>query len=123
MGAFEVQFQIESPSGRRLDLEGLVDTGSTYTWVPRRTLDALGIVPQYDLEFDTADGRVVKRDVAEARIRIEGASRTTQVVFADDTDSVLLGVVTLEEFSLGVDPINHRLIPVRGLAMGRRALP
>jgi hypothetical protein len=44
-------------------------------------------------------------------------------VFADPDDSVLLGSYTLEGFGLGVDPVNHRLIPVLGLAMGRRPLP
>jgi hypothetical protein len=36
---------------------------------------------------------------------------------------VLLGVYALEGFGLGVDPVNHKLVPVDGLAMGSRALP
>jgi predicted aspartyl protease len=86
-------------------------------------LQGLDIAPEFASEFETADGRVVKREMAEARIHIDGSVRTTPIVFADAADSILLGVVTLEQFSLGVDPVNRRLIPVRGLAMGRRALP
>jgi clan AA aspartic protease len=123
MGAFSVEFELEGREGQRASLEGLVDTGSTYTWVPRSILDSLGIAPEFVHEFETADGRIVEREVAEARLRLKDRSRTTQVVFGDESDSILLGVVTLEEFSLGVDTVRHELIRVPGLAMGRRALP
>jgi len=106
-----------------LRLEGLVDTGSTYTRVPRDTLDTLAIQPQVKREFETADGRVISRDLAVVQARLDGEMLPTLVVFADPGDSVLLGVVTLEEFGLGVDTVNRKLVPVRGLAMRRHALP
>jgi len=123
MGAFNAEFQIEGTGGRSISIEGLVDTSSTYTWVPRNILQGLGITPEFVREFQTADGRIVERDVAEARVRLDGSARTTQVVFADEPDSILLGVVTLEEFGLGVDTVNRKLVPVRGLAMPCRVLP
>jgi clan AA aspartic protease len=124
MGAFSVEFEISDPAGERwLRLQGLVDTGSTYTWVPRDTLETLSVQPQVNREFETADGRVISRDLAVVQARLDGEMLPTLVVFADPGDSVLLGVVTLEEFGLGVDTVNRRLVPVRGLAMRRRALP
>lgn len=122
MGAFNVQFEIGDPQGERwLPLEGLVDTGSTYTWVPRELLESISLTPRFTREFETADGRVVARDLAVAQARLEGETIPTLVVFADPGHAVLLGVVTLEEFGLGVDPVNRKLVPIRGLAMGRRA--
>lgn len=53
--------------------------------------------------------------------------RMTIVVFADEGRPSLLGAYTLEGFGLAPDPVNRRLIPVRGLAMrlgvGRRLIP
>jgi clan AA aspartic protease len=124
MGSFNVAFEIADESGGQWTaLEGLVDTGSTYTWVPRDTLETLGIRPRTTREFETADGRVIARDLALVQVRLDGEALPTLVVFADPGDSVLLGVVTLEEFGLGVDPVKRKLVPVRGLAMRRRALP
>jgi predicted aspartyl protease len=124
MGSFNVEFEIGDLAGERwLRLEGLVDTGSTYTRVPRDTLDTLAIQPQVKREFETADGRVISRDLAVVQARLDGEMLPTLVVFADPGDSVLLGVVTLEEFGLGVDTVNRKLVPVRGLAMRRHALP
>ena len=121
MGAFNVQFEIANPQEERwLTLEGLVDTGSTYTWVPREVLGAVSLAPQLTREFETADGRVVSRDLAVAQVRLQGETLPTLVVFADPGDAILLGVVTLEEFGLGVDTVNRKLVPIRGLAMGRR---
>ena len=124
MGAFSVRFEIGDQEGQRwLPLDGLVDTGSTYTWVPRDALERLSMSPQFQREFETADGRVIARDLAVAMARFDGQTLPTLVVLADPGDSVLVGVVTLEEFGLGVDTVNRKLVPVRGLAMRRRALP
>jgi aspartyl protease family protein len=123
VGAFNVRFEIGHPeSDQWLALDALVDTGSTYTWVPRDLVEQIGLSAQFQREFETADGRVIVRDVAVARARLDGRILPTLVVIADPGDSALLGVVTLEEFGLGVDTVNQRLQPVRGLAM-RRLLP
>lgn len=97
-----------------VEIDALVDTGSTYTWVPSVLLDQLGVQPQFALEFETADGRVLQRDVAEAIVYINGQARTTLVVFGDLGTEPLLGVHTLGAFLLAVDPVNERLLPVRG---------
>jgi predicted aspartyl protease len=86
-------------------------------------LEGIGITPRTRRDFETADGRRVLRDIAVAMMRLEGETLPTLVVFADPGDAILLGVYSLEGFGLGVDPVNHRLVPVPGLAMGRRALP
>jgi clan AA aspartic protease len=120
VGAFNVRFEIGHPaSDQWLALEALVDTGSTYTWVPRDLVEQIGLSAQFQREFETADGRVIVRDVTVARARLDGQILPTLVVIANPGDSALLGVVTLEEFGLGVDTVNQRLQPVRGLAMRR----
>ena len=47
MGHFRVSVQVGSRTGEHLEgLEALVDTGSTYTWIPRDVLEDLGVVPE-----------------------------------------------------------------------------
>lgn len=69
------------------------------------------------MEFETADGRIIEREAAETQVRLDGRTRTWIVVFGDENTAPLIGAETLEGFGLAPDPINHRLIPVRGLLM------
>jgi predicted aspartyl protease len=64
-----------------------------------------------------ADMRRVERDMATVIVRIGDRERYTPCIFGDDGSVPLLGVVTLEEFGLGVDPVNQRLIETPGLLM------
>ncbi len=97
--------------------QALVDTESSYTWVPRQLLERLNVRTQFQREFETADGRVVERDLAVTMVRWDGETMPTLVVFGGNDDAVLLGAYTMEGFSLAPDPVNQRPIRVRGLAM------
>lgn len=94
-----------------------MDTGASYTWAPKGLLAQLDVQPQFRREFLTADQRVIEREMAETTVRYDGEIRTTLVVFGDEGSPSLLGAYTLEGFGLAPDPVNRRLIPVRGLAM------
>ena len=50
-------------------------------------------------------------------MRLDGRSRHTACGFGDEGTEPLLGAVTLEEFALGVDPVNGRLLPMPKLRM------
>ena len=118
MGKFAATAEIGDPAGQRYEtIEAIVDTGSTYTWVPKDALARLGVEPQSKREFETADGRVIERDVGRTWIRIDGKSEITLVVFGDEGSTPLLGAYTLEGFGLAADPLGRRLVPVRGLAL------
>ena len=118
MGTFETTIEIGDPGGERYErLEALVDTGSTYTWVPGDLLRRLGVQPVGRREFETADGRVIERDVGRTWVRIDGQALPTLVVFGEEGSRPLLGAYTLEGFGLAADPLRRRLVPVRGLAL------
>ena len=53
---------------------------------------------------ETADGSIVPVDVGEATIRLEGLQFHTPVIFAEENEPSLLGVVSLEQAALGVNP-------------------
>jgi clan AA aspartic protease len=119
VGSFSVTVDIGDAAGQRFEtLEVLVDTGAAYTWVPADVLGRLGVRPAEQRTFELADGRRVYYGFAWATIRLEGKVQPTPVVFGDEGSTPLLGVVTLEEFSLWIDPVNQRLIEVPALLKG-----
>src|SRR5712692_4541616 len=120
MGTFRVSIEVGDLAGERFErLEALVDTGATYTWVPRTLLEALGVRPEEERPFVLADGRQVSYPISWIRVRIDGRAHPTIAVFGDPATEPLLGVFTLEGFGLAADPVNRRLLPVPALLKQR----
>ncbi|HXG97518.1 MAG TPA: aspartyl protease family protein [Gemmatimonadales bacterium] len=116
MGTFRVTLHLAGATGERFTLmEALVDTGASYTWIPRDVLEGLGVRPDEERVFVLADGRAVRYPIAWVRVRLDERTQPTLVVWGDSGTEPLLGAFTLEGFGLGVDPVNRRLIPVPGL--------
>lgn len=118
-GQFSVRVAIANPSdpARRVDIELLVDTGATLSWVPRAIVEQLGVPRLPRRQFLVADGRTVERDTAGAIVRIDGSEAIVTVVVAEPGDGHLLGATALESLGFGVDPIRRRLVPRALLAM------
>jgi predicted aspartyl protease len=89
----------------------MVDTGSEYNWIPREILETLAIEPERIDRFETADGRVLEREVAFAMLYAGGRSAASAVVFGEPTDLVLLGAHGLEGLNLRVDLARRELVP------------
>lgn len=116
MGTFRISIQLAGTRGEGFEsMEALVDTGASYSWIPRDVLDGLGVQPDEERVFVLADGREVRYPVAWVRVRLDERIQPTLVVCGDRGTEPLLGAFTLEGFGLGVDPVNRRLIPVPGL--------
>jgi aspartyl protease family protein len=121
MGTFRQQIEVGDFEGRRFTtIEALVDTGVSYTSIPRDVLEALRVEATENHRFVLANGQRVSYGMAWVRIRIDDREQPTPVIFGDIGSQVLLGAVTLEEFGLGVDPLNLRLVPVEGYLVGIR---
>jgi aspartyl protease family protein len=116
MGHFRVAVEIGDRGGERcVVLEALVDTGATYTWIPRDVLSGLGVVPEEERLFVLANGREVRYPMGWMQIKIGGRAQPTIVVFGEPGSEPILGVFALEGFGLAADPVNRRLIPVPSL--------
>ena len=89
-----------------------VDSGSTFTALPRQMLQALGVPVIRSIQSRLADGSSHTVEIGQTMIRIEGNQFITTVIFAEEGEPSLLGVVTLEEALLAVDPVNNQLFPV-----------
>ena len=116
IGPFTVNVQIgDLDWNGSIGLDTIVDTGSTYTFIPAGVLTQLRIKPEGNRLFELADNRTVEYSIGYARLRVDDTETITMVVFAEDEISPLLGATTPEHLSLGVDPINQRLIPVSAI--------
>ena len=98
-------------------MEVLVDTGSELSWLPKQMLLDAGISPRGKKRFSTATKQIVERDFGYAILKAEGYYTIDEIVFAEDSDMSLLGVRTLEGFSVMVDNIGHRFVATTTLAV------
>ena len=113
MGKLVVTIGVGDQQGRQFEvLEVTVDTGSTFTAVPRTLLQRLGVAVRRSTRSQLADGSSVPVDIGWTVVRLEDQIFATQVIFAEENQPSLLGVVTLEDALLAVDPVGQRLVPV-----------
>jgi predicted aspartyl protease len=114
MGIFRTTLGVAAlatPDRRHELHDVMVDTGSEYNWVPSDVLIDLGISPVRVDRFETADGRVLEREVGFALVYAGGRSAAAAVVFAREGDLVLLGAHGLEGLNLRVDLGRKELVP------------
>ena len=113
MTTFRFTIEIGDADRQRFEsVEAWVDTGASYTLMPRAILENLAHSPTYHRRFRLADGSVVELGVTQVPLRIAQETSMVSCVFGDEESEPLLGATALEEFGLGVDPVNHTLIPV-----------
>jgi predicted aspartyl protease len=91
-------------------VEVMVDTGSEVSWLPKQVLLDAGITPRAKKRFMMANKQIIERDIGYAILSAEGYSTIDEIVFAEDSDMSLLGVRTIEGFSVMVDNIGHRFV-------------
>ncbi len=114
MGIFRTTIAIApwSDRSRKRELHDvMVDTGSEYNWAPKAFLEELGVQPERVERFETADGRVMEREVGFAILYAGGRSTATLVVFTEEGDMVLLGAIGLEGLNMRVDLAHRQLVP------------
>jgi len=117
MGRFKVRFKVCSirDPNKCKEVEGWVDTGATLSVIPKEILEELGIEPKREQDFGLAAcGLRIRRKVGSAniRIRVNGKEEevTTEVVFGEKGDIVLLGVDVFEHLGLKIDPKTGKII-------------
>lgn len=100
----------------------LVDTGATFSLVPRALADRLGVArfPRKHMII-LADGHRVEADVGVVSVEIGGRTAPSTVVIME-CDEPLLGVETLETLGLAVDPSTGALTPTRSFTIRLRGL-
>ena len=115
MGTFSVTAQLlpAEPTGSSESITLMVDTGATYTCLPRALLERMGYRPRGRRQVVFANGTEAEWDVTAVTLSLLDSTLPTLCFMAPDSSPGLLGAVTLEDFGLGVDPIGKRLVPVK----------
>jgi aspartyl protease family protein len=110
MGHVNVRARITHPTDNTLseEVDAMVDTGATFTSIPRSLANALRLPVTGKTRLRTGTGEIIE-DHGRAFVQIDGQSEINRVVISDTLDKVLIGVITLETFSLTVDPSSGQL--------------
>jgi clan AA aspartic protease len=93
------------------DLLFLVDSGAQYSLVPQDILERLGVKPDRKITLVLADRTRISRNVGEAHFAFRSRKATSPVIFGEKGDEPLLGVVTLENLGLVLNPLSRRIYP------------
>ncbi|MBI2480462.1 MAG: clan AA aspartic protease [Planctomycetia bacterium] len=111
MGTTHVTVTIRNPADPDRCWDGLflVDTGATDSLVPRKHLEAIGLVAKGKRLYELADGSELQLDVTAAEIEFMGDWTAGTVIFGDDDAEPILGVTALESVGIEVDPRSQRL--------------
>ncbi|MEM1810834.1 MAG: retroviral-like aspartic protease family protein [Thermofilaceae archaeon] len=108
-------WNVEHPEDVR-EVTLLADTGAIYTVLPEAFLRSLRVKSIGRRRFKLANGQVIEREVGIIGVEVNGIRTHTITVFGDE-GVYLLGVVTLEELGLEVDPVKGELKPLELLLM------
>jgi len=114
MGYTKVKVEISNPSepSQSRIRELLVDTGAVYTVVNGRLLREIGIRPVDKMEFRSISNEKLIREVGVSGIQLAGRRWLTNIIFGEDGDNEVLGVTTLEQLGLQVDPMSKEIKPL-----------
>ena len=96
-------------TSKQAEIEFIVDTGAMLTVAPSKVLENLNIEPRGERKFRLANGEVSNLPVGACFIEIERGQTATDIVFGSEEAPALLGVTTLEQLGLEVDPVTGKL--------------
>ena len=122
MGIFAVRIHLYSlrRPDRVREIEATVDTGALFPVLPRAILRQLDAKRGETRTFQLANGKHLRRDIAQIGIEFEGHRAATSVVVGEPGDAVLLGSVALESLGYEVDPVHKTLRPTTLYLMALR---
>lgn len=114
MGITYIDGRVRGPEGEE-EIRFLLDSGATYTLLPEKVWEKIGLKPKREHTFVLADGRTIVRKVSECYIILPQGEAHTPVILGEEDDEALLGVVTLEILGLVFNPFKRTLEPMRML--------
>ncbi len=115
MGITYVEGYVKGSSGKQENVKFLVDSGATYSLLPKVVWEAIGLLPKRKQSFTLADGTTIERAISEAFVILSQGEAHTPVILGEEGDEALLGVVTLEILGLVFNPFNRTLHPMHML--------
>ena len=119
MGITFIEGQARGAEGQEEVVNFLVDSGAAYSLLPLQVWQSLGLQAIREERFVLADGTIVTRDISFCYVALPQAEGYSPVVLGEPgDDQALLGVVTLENLGLVLNPFSRTLQPMRLLWRG-----
>ncbi len=109
MGITYVEATVTGPEGGSQTINLLVDSGASYSLLPSEVWSKLKLEPKREVEFILADGSKIQRQVSECHFSLENVDGHSPVILGEEGDEALLGVITLENMGLILDPFKRTL--------------
>jgi len=109
MGLTFVEGIVRGSNGQSRSVKFLIDSGASYSLLPTDVWQELGLKPKRTATFTLADGTTIDRDISECHIALAGEDGHTPVILGQPGDEPLLGVITLENLGLVLDPFKRTL--------------
>lgn len=113
MGITYIEGHVRGQTGKQDTLRFLVDSGATYSLLPKAIWEKIELAPKRRLTFSLADGTLIERQVSECYIILPQGEGHTPVILGEEGDEALLGAVTLEILGLVFNPFQRTLQPMR----------
>jgi len=109
MGLTFIEGTVTGANKESRSVRFLIDSGASYSLLPHGIWTALGLQPKRTATFTLADGTTIDRDISECQIALAGQDGHTPVILGEPGDEPLLGVITLENLGLMLDPFKRTL--------------
>ncbi len=113
MGIIHIDGVARGPTGKEETVKFLVDTGAGYSLLPHEVWQSLGLEANREERFSLADGTIVRREMSNCYLVLPQGETPTPVILGEPGDDALLGVVTLEELGLVLNPFSRTLHRMR----------
>jgi len=110
VGHVNVALKLSNPldPSKNVETTALVDTGATFTIVPRQVFENLQLTVTGKRKVRTASNMETLEESFVA-VEIKGDQTVTLILISNTLEKILIGVITLESLVLTVNPTTGKL--------------
>jgi len=110
VGHVNVALKLSNPldPSKNVETTALVDTGATFTIVPRQVFENLQLTVTGKRKVRTASNMETLEESFVA-VEIKGDQTVTLILISNTLEKILIGVITLESLALTVNPTTGKL--------------
>lgn len=110
MGETYAKLRVYGPKGVE-DIEAIVDTGATFTKIPLKVGERLGLKVRRKVEVKLSDERAFERDLCFAEAELDGTMDLIPISVGPERETPLIGYTALEILGFKINPVTRRLEP------------
>ena len=117
MGDIYLELTIANISNleRQKELSFLVDTGSTWAWIPKKVADELGIQTAGTVPLELADGSVRELPYGFCLFDFGGETIAGNIVIGPPDCEPIVGTHVLQDFRVVIDMERHTISRARAM--------